>query len=220
MIEMHNKSIIVPIALFISIGGWFLWNILLDLTYNTNSKSGKPYFVRNGFFEHFGKNPLWWLTLILIIVAVVVLDLAIVTLRAAWWPRDEDVFQELERDLGVRMRFEEAAAMELQGGWQGKEAMKQREEEKRIRKDEEQSRREREVGELLRNRPTGMKGMQRLASQEEGRADLVGEVRGGRDSRRISWREAERSNEEAVGKSNDILETLRSLKGKAGKKST
>ena len=39
------------------------------------------------------------------------------TVRVMLWPTDEDVFRELEKDSGVKRRFEEAAVMELEQGW-------------------------------------------------------------------------------------------------------
>lgn len=214
---MHNKSWLVPFALIISIGGWFLWNILLSAIYHNN----KIYFVKGTFFSKFGKNPLWWFTLILILVSVIGFEIAVISLRAAYFKTDEDTFQELERDLGVRMRFEEASAEFLAMGWEGKGEMKRKAEEERARKeeakrrkDEEQMEREMEVGELLRNRPSGlerMDGLERLGSTE------VGVVGVGSDKGR-SRVLVEESNEEALLKSRDVLDTLKNMKGKIGKK--
>jgi phospholipid-translocating ATPase len=81
-------------------------------------------------------------------------------LRAAWWTTDEDVFQALEKDPDVKRRFEEAASMELQAGWdrasnkeKAKEEMTREVVEKVLERDQE--RREREVGELLEMRTRG-----------------------------------------------------------------
>lgn len=144
-----------------------------------------------------------------------------ISLRAAYFKTDEDTFQELERDLGVRMRFEEASAEFLAMGWEGKGEMKRKAEEERARKeeakrrkDEEQMEREMEVGELLRNRPSGlerMDGLERLGSTE------VGVVGVGSDKGR-SRVLVEESNEEALLKSRDVLDTLKNMKGKIGKK--
>lgn len=215
---MHNKSWLVPLALCISIGGWFLWNILLATIYHSNV----IYFVKGTFFSKFGKNPLWWFTLVLILVSVIAFEIAVISLRAAYFKTDEDTFQELERDLGVRMRFEEASAEFLAMGWEGKEEMKRRAEEERAckedakrKKEEEQMEREMEVGELLRNRPSGlerMDGLERLQSAEEG---MVGV---GVSDKRKSKILVEESNAEAVRKSGDVLDTLKRMKGRFGKK--
>ena len=44
-------------------------------------------------------------------------DIAIITLRVAFFPKDADAFAELEKDPLVKSRFEEEAASELQQSW-------------------------------------------------------------------------------------------------------
>jgi phospholipid-translocating ATPase len=86
---------------------------------------------------------------------VVSFELAVASLRSAYWPTDTDVFQELERDLSVRKRFEEASAVELQLGWdRGKKKDSAEIETERIK----QEQREGAVEELLMNRPDGLEG--------------------------------------------------------------
>lgn len=157
LIEMHNKSVVVAISLICSIGGWFLWNIILSATYNPASPI---YHVRDALFATFGRNALWWLTLILIISSTVVLELGVGSLRAAFFTTDVDIFQELEKDPAIKRRFEEASAMELQAGWnhgvEGSSA--------EIKRDIEEQKREGEVRDLLRNRPDTL---------EEGRSEPV-----------------------------------------------
>ncbi|OCK80446.1 phospholipid-translocating P-type ATPase [Lepidopterella palustris CBS 459.81] len=160
LIEMHNKSIVVCIALFCSIGGWFLWNILLDVLYKKNSPI---YHVRDAFFSSFGRNALWWLTLILIVSSVIILELGVGSLRAAFFTSDVDTFQELERDPAIKRRFEEAASRELQMGWEtgGEKVVEGGKEEER----------EGEVREILRNRPVEL---------EEVKVDAAGNEVGGK----------------------------------------
>jgi phospholipid-translocating ATPase len=114
LIEMHNKSIAAVAGILLSVGGVFLWNILLAAMY---PKAAPIYFVNHAWFWGFGRNPVWWLTLMLIVVCVVALELAVSSLRAAYFTRDVDIFQELERDPNIKARFEEAAAPDLQQGW-------------------------------------------------------------------------------------------------------
>ncbi|KAF2103894.1 P-type ATPase [Rhizodiscina lignyota] len=146
LLEMHNKSIVAAISIFLEVGGWFLWNMILAKIYTNNV----IYFVRDAFFSRFGRNPLWWLTLILILSAVVIFEIAVASLRAGLWPTDVDTFQALEQDLEIRKRFEEAAATELQQGWdRGKKKSSME-----IARDEaEQEAREGQVQEMLDNRP-------------------------------------------------------------------
>jgi phospholipid-translocating ATPase len=155
------------IALVLSIGGWFLWNILLAVIYPTKNKI---YTVKHAFFDHFGKNILWWLTLVLILLSVILFELGVSSLRAAWFPTDVDVFQELERDLEVRKRFEEASALELQQGWdRGKKKGSLEIERERV----EQERREGDVRVLLENRPDGVEDGRRKSAVGDRRSTDV-----------------------------------------------
>lgn len=151
LIEMHSKSILAATSFILSIGGWFLWNIILCAVYAPGTKI---YHVRDSFFSTFGRSGTWWLTLLLILISVLVFEITVKSVAAAFFTTDEDVFMQLEKDPDVRRRFEEAAGMVGEG--QGKRAM--REEVVELDKDEEERRRreqearEGEVKELLRNR--------------------------------------------------------------------
>lgn len=147
-IEIHNKSITAVISCILSVGGWFLWMIILASTYSKNFQ----FSVRYSFFTRFGDNVLWWLTLILILVSAIWFEFGVLSLKAAYLPTDVDLFQELERDLSVRKRFEEAAAMELQAGW--RRGTKKSSVELQ-REHDTQVQREKEVSDLL-NRPRVM----------------------------------------------------------------
>ena len=67
------------------------------------------YDVKKGFLDRFGKNALWWLTLILIIISVWAFEIAVRCLKSMWVESDVEVFQELEKDPSIRQRFEAAA---------------------------------------------------------------------------------------------------------------
>jgi phospholipid-translocating ATPase len=164
-IETHTKSALNALAIFCSVGGWFLWNIILSCLYKTPSTI---YYVRATFLQLFGRSLAWWCTLLLIILSVATFEFATMALRAAWWTTDEDVFQALEKDPDVKRRFEEAASMELQAGWdrasnkeKAREDMTREVVEKVLERDQE--RREREVGELL---------MMRTRAEEERVVDV------------------------------------------------
>jgi len=116
-IETHTKTLTNALALLLSIGGWFLWNIILSSVYNP---SNKIYYVRDTFLRGFGSSWSWWLCLVLILLAVIVFELAVKSGASAWWTSDTHVFQALEKDPGVKRRFEEASAGELQMGWDRK----------------------------------------------------------------------------------------------------
>jgi phospholipid-translocating ATPase len=113
-IETHSKTFTNGIAIFCSVGGWFLWNVILSCTYNRWSTI---YYVRATFLQGFGASVTWWACLITILLGVLVFELATKALLAAFFPTDEDTFQALEKDPAVKRRLEEAAADELQAGW-------------------------------------------------------------------------------------------------------
>ncbi|KAH7377832.1 hypothetical protein BKA66DRAFT_421807 [Pyrenochaeta sp. MPI-SDFR-AT-0127] len=153
-IETHSKTITNGIAFFLSVGGWFLWNIILSSTYNPSSKI---YYVRDTFLRGFGASLTWWLCLIIILLSVIIFEFAVQSLRAAYLSTDVDIFQALEKDPLVKRRFEEAASAELQQGWDRK-TNKQRDEELKVKevvdtiKQREEQRRETEVEKILANR--------------------------------------------------------------------
>lgn len=149
-LELHNKSITCLIAMILSIGGWCLWNLILSALYSNNV----VYNVRDGVLLRFGRNALWWLTLILIVVACWAFEIGVKCLRMAWAPGDVEVFQELEKDDGVRQRLEIAAGLGMgccDGDDEDEDARKKRVQE------EEEARREEHVRELL-ERPRDVMG--------------------------------------------------------------
>lgn len=120
-LEMHSKTATAAFSFICSVGGWFLWCIILASTYKNTS----IYYVKDGLWDakRFGRNALWWLTLIMILACVVVFEIGVKTARAAFWTTDVDRFQELEKDPAIKTRFEDAATLELAQGWErfGKE---------------------------------------------------------------------------------------------------
>jgi phospholipid-translocating ATPase len=116
--------------------------------------------VRDAFLTGFGASLTWWLCLIVILLAIVVFEMGVKALLAAFFPTDEDHFQVLEKDPLVKRRLEEAACEELQAGWDRK-TNRQRDEVETVREvvkgiqAQEEERRENEVKELLRSRVEG-----------------------------------------------------------------
>jgi phospholipid-translocating ATPase len=170
------------ISLFISIGGWFLWNIILAFQYKPETKI---YYVRHSFVSTFGDSLTWWLCTILIISTVLVFEIAVQSVKKSFWPSDEDVFQALEKDPSVKRRFEEAASGELQQGWDRKTNKEKDQEEKLKRvmselQRKEEERREGEVKEMLRNRARevetsperGNEGQAETSDSERNREDV------------------------------------------------
>jgi len=91
----------------------FMWCIILSLTYTDNL----VYNVRTTFIFRAGRLPTYWFAIICAFVASMVFDIAIITLRVTFFPKDADVFAELEKDPLIKARFEEEAASELQQSW-------------------------------------------------------------------------------------------------------
>lgn len=150
-LEIHYKTIVSAIILFVSIGGWFLWNMILSTRYN-DAKSGKSiYDVRGNFLTRIGRSLSFWAVLFLIIAAVLLFETTVTLFRQYFFPTDVDVFQQLEKDPAIKRRFEEAAALELQQGWD-RDSSKVKSSLEIARDEEELLAREREVNEYL-NRP-------------------------------------------------------------------
>ncbi|KAL8674999.1 MAG: hypothetical protein Q9168_000593 [Polycauliona sp. 1 TL-2023] len=149
LIEVHDKSITCALAMFLSLGGWFLWNLVLSSVYSHNV----IYNVRDGFLDRFGRNALWWLTLILIVLSCWGLEIGAKSLKVAFMPEDEDVFRELEKNATARKCLERAATIGLKNHMSDK--VSPDEGIQRIRTLEEQEKREGEVQELL-DRPRVM----------------------------------------------------------------
>ncbi|KAJ5653097.1 hypothetical protein N7490_000100 [Penicillium lividum] len=116
VLEVHNKTYMNLIVIIISVGGWMMWNMILSKKYKLSSGKG-VYDVPGNFLHHVGHNLLFWAVLFVSATSVLMLEMAVSTLRALFFPTDVDIFQEYEQDLDIRRRFEEAAATELQQGW-------------------------------------------------------------------------------------------------------
>lgn len=134
--------------------------------------------MRRAFLQGFGASLTWWLCLIIILLAIVVFEIGVKALLAAFFPTDEDHFQVLEKDPLVKRRLEEAASEELQMGWDRKTNQRRDEEEtarevvKGIQAQEEE-RRENEVKELLRSRVEVLGGEAVPARSGSGQAGEV-----------------------------------------------
>lgn len=144
--ELHNKSVMAAVAIFLSAGGWWLWNLILSQVYDPDNRE---YNVNGGLTESFGRNTLWWMTLILIVLSVSVFEILLKAIKTTYFANDVEIFQVYERDLETRKRFEESAAELLQQGWDRGTKKSSFE---IARTEEEQARREAEVQEILDDR--------------------------------------------------------------------
>ncbi|KAK3703461.1 drs2 neo1 protein [Vermiconidia calcicola] len=113
LLEQHNRSVMALICVLVECGVWFVWNLVFSVTYAENQEMN----VKGGILYRFGQNPLWWLALILSVASCITFEIGVRAFKRAFFPTDVETFQELEKDINVRRRFEESAASELQAGW-------------------------------------------------------------------------------------------------------
>ena len=149
---MYNKTWISALGWLLSVGGWFLWTLLLSAVYKHGGGWYLLYPIRDSFITHFGQNLLWWFSLFLTLAAVILFEIGVSSARKTFWPTDTDLFQELQKDRIIRERFEETIRREAEGGGEvemGKEKEKE--------KNSSEAKREGEIQELL-NRPRVMGG--------------------------------------------------------------
>lgn len=111
LVECHTITRVNCIAWFVTVGGWFCWNLLLAGI----SKDANGYFVKHSFLHRFGPSPGWWAVLTLVFVSCCVLELALRTGKHAVKPSDTAVYQALQRDELIRARFEMASQLECEG---------------------------------------------------------------------------------------------------------
>jgi phospholipid-translocating ATPase len=98
ILEMHSRTIITFGAFFLSLLGWFVWNIVLAALYSSRPA---PYLVRHAFIKGFGRTWMWWLVTFMVLSAVTVFELAVTALRRTFFPTDQDLMQEVEQIDGA-----------------------------------------------------------------------------------------------------------------------
>ena len=72
MIETHYKTRIVFVSFAITTSGWWAWNAFLASAYSVNLS---PYDVKHGFDHGFGRDPIWWLALVLTLCILLAFEL-------------------------------------------------------------------------------------------------------------------------------------------------
>ncbi|KAH7026371.1 P-type ATPase [Microdochium trichocladiopsis] len=87
IIEIHHKTTVVMGCFGITVAGWFAWCAFLAGIYPLQPS---PYAGRQGLFETFGKDPIWWATGIAICVVLICVEMAYKTIKrsmviAGWW---------------------------------------------------------------------------------------------------------------------------------------
>jgi phospholipid-translocating ATPase len=113
---MSKITYVSAIGMILSVGGWFLWTVILGVIYKPQHDSNYiQYPVYEAFLIQYGRDFSWWLNTFLILTALILYDLGVSSLRKSFRPTDTDVFQELEKDPIIRARFEETVNNEIEG---------------------------------------------------------------------------------------------------------
>lgn len=152
-VEMHNRSILCLASITISVGGWFLWTVLLSLVYPFKISL---YVVKDAFVHRFGRDLSWWATFLLCAGIPVVFDMALVVLRSAISQSDTDVFQQIEQDSELRARLEQDCELELGQSWKADKRRRKVERQRAVFEADKLAE-ELEVQEMLRLRGIGSK---------------------------------------------------------------
>lgn len=106
MLELHSKTVITFAGFFISIAGWFLWNLALSGIY---SQQLGIYLVRDGFLDNFGRQLCWWASILLGLATLTVIELVVQAIRRVYWPTDQDLMQRIEKDARARSKMQASA---------------------------------------------------------------------------------------------------------------
>ncbi|KAI9731020.1 MAG: hypothetical protein M1834_005483 [Cirrosporium novae-zelandiae] len=193
LIEMHYRSIINAIGVIISVGGWWMFNLLLSALYSTSAE----YYVNGALLNRFGKELLWWTCILLIITSVILFEIALCTFKNAFLPSDVDVFQEFEQDQFLKKRFEEAAANELQQGW---DRGKKKSSLEVAREQAVQTAREEQVQALL-DRPRVMWEQRKGKGKGKGKGKRKG---GNSADERVRWRDGDGATDDDDNDANEL----------------
>ncbi|ROT38983.1 phospholipid-translocating P-type ATPase [Sodiomyces alkalinus F11] len=95
VLEMHDKTIIAFLGVFLSITGWFLWNLALSGLFQNELRI---YQIRRAFLDNFGATLNFWTVCLVALGAVLVLELFVDAVRRVYWANDVDLMQRIERE--------------------------------------------------------------------------------------------------------------------------
>lgn len=109
ILQCHHKTVITFVGFFLSVLGWFVWNLFISAAHPI---SFGPYIVRGSFVHEFGNKLGWWTIAGATTAAVLAFELGLTALQRIYFPRDEHLWQEIEREGGVSEVLKEHAAEE------------------------------------------------------------------------------------------------------------
>jgi phospholipid-translocating ATPase len=73
------------------------------------------YSVRDAFIHNFGPTLSWWVIILLELAALLVLDLAVQSVRRVYFPTDVDLMQRIEKDVAKERRRKAASGEKGEG---------------------------------------------------------------------------------------------------------
>ncbi|KFA79859.1 hypothetical protein S40288_03763 [Stachybotrys chartarum IBT 40288] len=141
ILDLHTKTIITFGGFAVSVVGWFVWLLILSGAYE---RSVGPYIVRDGFIENFGRQLLWWATVLLGLTILVVAELVLQAVRRVYWPNDQDLMQRIEKDALAQGKLRDQAQAAERGETDGielRELIAESERDRAIRKQEKKKNR-------------------------------------------------------------------------------
>lgn len=115
IIEMHTITKLSIISWVISVLGWCVWCMLLVGLYK--SKINTIFYVQHGLFEHFGRDPSFWATLLILTVLGIWIDFIFYSVSMCFKMTDTEVFQRLEKDPNIEKQLVKNSYYELKQGW-------------------------------------------------------------------------------------------------------
>jgi phospholipid-translocating ATPase len=117
------------------------------------------YIVRDGFTQNFGRQLLWWATVLVGLAALVVAELVVQALRRVYWPNDQDLMQRIEKDALAQGKLRDRAQAAERGEAEGielRDLIAESEQEARERKMREKHARGRVFGRMKRRQGEGL----------------------------------------------------------------
>ncbi|KAF1732398.1 putative phospholipid-transporting ATPase [Beauveria bassiana] len=99
ILELHSKTIITFAGYVVTVGGWFIWLLILT---KAISPAMNVYLVYDTFIRNFGARLEWWIMLLLALTGPLMLELVIQSVRRVYWPTDTDLMQRMEKDADTQ----------------------------------------------------------------------------------------------------------------------
>ncbi|KAK3690751.1 drs2 neo1 protein [Vermiconidia calcicola] len=128
LLETQYKTLIVGVSFAITTSGWYAWIAFLSFAYSDNLS---PFDIKHSLEKDYGKDPNWWLVLLVTLAVLVAIELVWKTLRrdmalAGWWSLwrrwrhdsdnaknpeelDLEVWQEMQREPAIREKLKRLA---------------------------------------------------------------------------------------------------------------